>query len=101
MKTGILFSIVAFVATFVLAVLAGFALDAILPAGTSVNYEGLGRVTGILLLFIVPAAFISGSKRQARTRARQPPTPSQPENLRPVDHEAIKRTIMQQRSTRN
>ena len=66
-----------------------FALDAVLPRPHGASFEGIGWLSGFLLMFVAPAAFIFGYRRQARREARQP---RPPENLRPIGYTQIGRT---------
>jgi hypothetical protein len=90
MKTGCLFASLAFVVTMTLALAFGFALEAVLPKPTSVNFEGIGRLAGFTCLILVPAAFVFGYRRQAK-RDSQKPRP--PENVRPYDASRMKQSI--------
>jgi len=92
MKTGCLFAFLSGVTLFVLALLFSFALDAVLPRPNEANFEGIGRLSGFVLMFVAPAAFIFGYRRQARREAQQP---RPPENLRPIDYTQIGRTNQQ------
>ena len=70
----------------ILALLFGFALDAVLPKPGNVNFEGIGRLTGFALFIIAPWAFVLGYRRQARRTAEKP---RPPENLRPIDYSRL------------
>jgi hypothetical protein len=90
MKTGCLFAFLSSVTLFVLALLFGFALDAVLPRPHGANFEGIGRLTGFLFLFLVPSAFIFGYRRQAQREAQKPRIP---ENSRPYDASRMKGSV--------
>jgi hypothetical protein len=92
MKTGCLFATLSIVSVIILALLFGFVLDAALPKPNGANFEGVGRLTGFVIIIVVPWTFILGYRRQARREAQKP---RPPENLRPIDYSRLGQTTQQ------
>jgi hypothetical protein len=91
MRTGCLYAFVVVIGTLVISVILLLAVQAILPAPVTLNPEGIGRIVGFVLwLFVAPAAFIFGYRRQAKREANKP---RPPENLHPIDYSQLGETL--------